>query len=145
MDATRELFAQHNLRCTSQRLALYEALHVCKTHPTAEELFGQVKPRMDSLSLATVYNTLDALCDAGLAKKLPTPRGTCRYDADMSEHLHIRFQDSGEIQDVPERLGSRLLQRLPQSVLREIEQELGVTIDGINVQFLAHRTNRGTD
>lgn len=139
MTTTRELFTQHNLRCTSQRMALYEALHDCTSHPTAEELFSQVKPGMDSLSLATVYNTLDALCDAGLAKKLLTPKGTCHYDAEMSEHIHIRFPETGEIRDVPLPLSNKLFQRLPKAVLSEIEEELGVTIDAINIQFIAHR------
>lgn len=123
-------------------MALFEALCACKSHPTAEELFGMVKPGMASLSLATVYNTLDALCEAGLAKKLPTPRGTCRYDADMSEHLHIRFQDTGEIRDVPMDLSHKLLDRLPRSVLDEIEQALGVTIDGVNVQLIGRHNGR---
>ena len=123
MQSTRALFTQHNLRCTSQRVALFEALHACKTHPTAEELFSQVKPEMESLSLATVYNTLDALCDAGLAKKLPTSRGTCRYDADMSEHLHVRFHDTGEIQDVPLDLSTKLLNHIPGDVLRDVQLE----------------------
>lgn len=139
MTSTRELFTQHNLRCTSQRMALYEALHACKSHPTAEELFSGVKPGMDSLSLATVYNTLDALCDAGLAKKLPTPKGTCRYDAEMSEHIHIRFPETGEIRDVPLALSNKLFRRLPKAVLSEIEDEMGVKIDAINMQFIAHR------
>ena len=120
-------------------MALYEALNACKSHPTAEELFSQVKPGMDSLSLATVYNTLDALCDAGLAKKLPTPRGTCRYDAEMSEHIHIRYPETGEIRDVPLPLSSKLLQRLPQAVLSEIEDEMGVKIDAINMQLIVRQ------
>src|SRR6185503_2137091 len=44
MTSTRELFERHRLRCTQQRVALYEALASCKSHPTAEELFQYVKP-----------------------------------------------------------------------------------------------------
>ena len=76
---TRYLFIRSSLRCTTQRVALFDTLRNCKSHPTAEELFRMVKPGMVSLSLATVYNTLDTLCEAGLAQKLPTPNGTCRY------------------------------------------------------------------
>ena len=100
---TRNLFTQHSLRCTTQRVALFDTLCACKSHPTAEELFSMVKPKMESLSLATVYNTLDALCEVGLAQKLPTPNGTSRYDADMSEHLHVRIKDTGDIFLCPSR------------------------------------------
>ncbi len=139
MKSTRDLFARHRLRCTTQRVALFEALHGTKSHPTAEELFSMVKPGMSSLSLATVYNTLDALCDAGLARKMASASGSSRYDADMSEHLHVRLQDTGEIRDVPADLGLRLLDKLPQSVIRDIEQEMGLQIDGVNVQLIGRR------
>lgn len=140
MISTRDLFSHHSLRCTTQRVALFEALSVCKSHPTAEELFSLVKPGMNSLSLATVYNTLEALCEAGLARKMPTPRGICRYDANMSEHLHVRYQDTGEIRDVPHELGAKLLEKLPHSVIAEIEREMGVAIDGVSVQLIGRRT-----
>ena len=109
MISTRELFAQHQLRCTQQRMAVYETLRASDAHPTAEELFRLVKPKTDKLSLATVYNTLDALCEAGLVRRMPTTNGCCRYDADTSEHLHIRFRDTSQIRDVPQHLSERLL------------------------------------
>lgn len=98
-----------------------------------------VKPGMESLSLATVYNTLDTLCEAGLAQKLPTPNGTCRYDANTSEHLHIRIKDTGEIRDVPEELGCRLMEQLSKTVLNEIEREMDITIDGVSIQLIGRK------
>ncbi len=91
---TRDLFARHNLRCTTQRRALYETRCEQPDHPTAEELFRLVRPHIARLSLATVYNTLEALCREGLARRLPTGNGCCRYDADTSDHLHVRFRET---------------------------------------------------
>ncbi|MHC5025066.1 MAG: Fur family transcriptional regulator, partial [Planctomycetota bacterium] len=99
MDSTRELFNKHELRCTTQRVAVFETLRACTSHPTAEELFRLVRPRMDRLSLATVYNTLEALCGAGLARKIATVDGTSRYDGDTSDHVHVRMRDAAEIAD----------------------------------------------
>ncbi len=140
MMKTRDLFTRSSLRCTTQRVALFDTLRKCKSHPTAEELFRMVKPGMESLSLATVYNTLDALCEAGLAQKLPTPNGTCRYDADTSDHLHVRIKDTGEIRDVPEELGNRLMNQVSRTVLSEIEREMNITIDGVNIQIIGRKT-----
>ncbi len=142
MDRTRDLFAKHTLRCTRQRQALYEALRACKTHPTAEELYRIVQSdgslaRTPGLSRATVYNTLEALCRAGLVRRLPTTNGCCRFDADTSEHLHLRFRDTQEIRDVPVHLGDRLVAAMPQNVLNEIERAMGVRIDGVNIQLVA--------
>ena len=119
-------------------MAVYEALHATKSHPTAEELYRAVKPRISSLSLATVYNTLEALCKAGLARKLPTHNGSCRYDGDTKEHLHISFRDTAEIKDVPMPHSRRLIAALPRSVIEEIENEMGIRIDGMSVQLFAH-------
>ncbi len=137
MSCTRELFQRHHLRCTKQRMAIYEALRDSHSHPTAEALFNMVKPNTDRLSLATVYNTLDALCEAGLVRKLPTTNGCCRFDADTSHHLHVRCLESGEIMDVPEELGSQLVDRLPAEVLAQIEKAMNVKIDRVQVQIMA--------
>ena len=139
MVTTRDLFTRHNLRCTRQRRALYEALVEITCHPTAEELYRMVKPRTARLSLATVYNTLEALCKAGLARKLPTPNGSCRYDADIGEHLHVCLRDSDEIRDVPPDLGAKLMSHLPRSVIAEIERKLGVEVEGVSIQLQATR------
>jgi Fur family peroxide stress response transcriptional regulator len=141
MISARELLSRHRIRCTRQREAIYHALVESRCHPTAEELYRLVKPRTRRLSLATVYNTLDALCRAGLARRVPT-NGCCRYDGDMSDHLHVRIRETGEIVDVPAALGQRLLSQLPPPVLREIEQRLGVKVDGASVQL--HATRNGS-
>jgi Fe2+ or Zn2+ uptake regulation protein len=126
-------------------MALYDALAASKHHPTAEELFRIVKPRTGTLSLATVYNTLEALCKAGLARRLPTANGSCRYDADASNHPHIRFRDSDKIADVPGELGDLLIDNLPKQALKAIEQELGVKIVGVNIQIIADHVDKSSD
>lgn len=120
-------------------MALYDALRQCTCHPTAEELYRMVQPHTDGLSRATVYNTLEALCKAGLARQLPTTNGCCRYDADTSEHLHLRFRENAEIRDVPVDLGARLMQNLPKAVIKQIEQRMGVRIDGVSIQLVGSK------
>jgi Fur family peroxide stress response transcriptional regulator len=133
------LFAAHKLRCTRQRQAVYEALMSCTSHPTAEELHRMVTSRDGHMSLATVYNTLDALCDAGLCRKLATTSGSGRYDADLSDHMHVRFRESGEIMDVPEDISERLSRHLAADALHELASRLNIEIDGISVQILARK------
>ena len=112
---------------------------MCKSHPTADELFRMVAPHLGGMSRATVYNTLEVLCDAGLARKMPTEHGCCRYDADTSEHLHVRIRETSEIQDVPNHLADELLKSLPKELLAKIESDLGVRIEGVNIQLCATR------
>ena len=91
------------------------------------------------MSLATVYNTLDALCEAGLCRKLPTTTGSGRYDADLSNHMHIRFRDTGEIMDVPDDISAELARHLPAEALQDLARRLDLEIDGVSVQILARR------
>lgn len=140
---TRRLFTEHGLRCTRQRVAIYDRLRASKSHPTAEELFEDVRHRCDGLSLATVYNTLEALCDAGLARKLSLNCGCARFDADLEPHLHLLNDDTGEIHDVPADLSERLLMQLPDEVLRDIEQRLGVRVDRVSLHLHARNGVNG--
>lgn len=136
MTTARELFNRHGLRCTDQRLALYEALRGCTSHPTADELYQMVRVTTDRLSLATVYNTLETFSKAGICRRIPMAGAATRYDADVSDHLHVRLQGEGVIHDVPADLGARFLDRLPQEVIRQIEERLGVRIDHVQVQLV---------
>ena len=89
------------------------------------------------MSRATVYNALEALCRTGLVRRLPTTTGCCRFDADTSHHLHVRFRETQEIRDVPQHLGDRLVSAMPRQALADIERALGVKIDGVNIQLIA--------
>ena len=133
----QEIFSERGLRCTAQRVALFEALRTTASHPTAEELYLAVKPRTRSLSLATVYSTLETLCRVGLARKIPTAGGSCRFDADTSEHVHLRFQENGSVVDIPKRLSDRLVDSLSREVLDEIGTALGVRVESLSIQILA--------
>jgi Fe2+ or Zn2+ uptake regulation protein len=145
-DAIRELFRERSLRHTRQREVVYAALAAMKTHPTADELYQRAAAQFGAgenagdadLSLATVYNTLDALCDAGLAHRLPSATGPCRFDADTKCHAHLLAAD-GSVTDLPEDLSRKLLGALPQSALDDLSRRMGITVDRVNVQVVAKR------
>ncbi len=52
-------------RITHQREIILDELRSVKTHPTADELFEQVRSRLPRVSLATVYRNLEWLCQQG--------------------------------------------------------------------------------
>jgi Fe2+ or Zn2+ uptake regulation protein len=138
MQPIRQILETHGLRCTRQREQIFEALMASKSHPTAEELFSTVRSVEPGLSLATVYNTLEAFTACGLARRLPpaAAAGPCRYDADTTDHVHISTSD-GRVIDLPHDLSHKLLENLPAEVLREIEHRTGLRIAAIRVQVVA--------
>jgi Fur family peroxide stress response transcriptional regulator len=76
-------------RPASRQLAIYEALVKSEDHPTPEMLFRTVKHSMPSLSLATIYKSLDALENLGLVQAVEIDSDSRRYDANMGRHNHL--------------------------------------------------------
>jgi Fur family transcriptional regulator, peroxide stress response regulator len=96
----RERIVESGLKATHQRIVVYEALvHLHKNHPTAEELHQHLKPANPSISLGTVYKTLDSFVEADLIRKVLTEEGGKRYDANTLAHSHIYCSNTKEIID----------------------------------------------
>mgnify|MGYP002620267671 CR=1 FL=1 len=136
MREPREIFASKGLRCTKQRVEVYRALAGCRCHPTAEQLHTMVQDALPEVSLATVYNTLEMLHEAGLCQRITSVPGGARYDADMDDHMHVVTED-GRLIDVPHCLTREIAESIPAEVLAKVERTTGVRIEGLTVQFSA--------
>ena len=92
-----------NVRPTRQRLALAHLLvgdgenrHVC-----AESLHEAASTLEMSVSLATVYNTLRAFCDAGLMHEIRVDGHKSYFDTRVDDHPHFYWEDTGDLTDAP--------------------------------------------
>ena len=133
----RDLFREHRLRHTRQRDLIYSTLLALHSHPTAEELHALVNHHDRSVSLATVYNTLDALARCLLLRRIPSQvaGGACRFDADLSRHVHV-VHPQGAIVDVPSDLGDPLLASIDKDAIAAVERRMGVKVVGVAVQLV---------
>lgn len=99
----KKWLAAGDLRPTRQRLAL--AAHLVgdgrDRHVTAEGLFEIAKTAPESVSLATVYNTLRAFCDAGLVREITVDGSKSYFDTNMADHPHFYWEDSASLSDAP--------------------------------------------
>ncbi len=95
-----ESVAQGGFRLTRQRREVYDALLEVRDHPTASEIFLRAKNRMPTISLATVYNSLEALVASGLVKQVNLDRAPTRYCPNTKEHGHFFCEKCHEVQDV---------------------------------------------
>lgn len=77
------------MNVTPQRLAVYRALLESDDHPSPEILFQRVRKSMPSLSLATIYKSLDALEGLGVVAEVATASDTKRFDANDEHHHHL--------------------------------------------------------
>jgi Fur family transcriptional regulator, peroxide stress response regulator len=87
-------------RFTPQREHVYSVLLQKRDHPTAEEVFIRVKREMPDISMATVYNCLDALVKCGLARQVTMERGAARFCPNMQEHCHFYCENCEGVFDV---------------------------------------------
>jgi Fe2+ or Zn2+ uptake regulation protein len=115
------------LKLTPQRMAIVRELAADPTHPTAQELFERLRPALPTMSFATVYNTLDALAQAGLCAALSLAPGPSRFDPNMKPHHHAVCDRCGEVRDVPSDAArtpaaARALPAAPGFEVRSVEQ-----------------------
>ena len=95
-----ERLATGGFRFTPQRQHVYGLLLEKRDHPTVEEVFMRAKHGMPDISMATVYNCLDALVKCGLIRHVNFDRAATRYCPNMKEHCHFYCDDCGGIFDV---------------------------------------------
>lgn len=102
--------ARGGLRPTRQRLALAALLvgDGRDRHVTAESLYVAAG---EDVSLATVYNTLRAFCEAGLMQEVVVDGSKSYFDTRMDNHPHFYWEDSATLTDAP--ADQMVIARLP--------------------------------
>lgn len=95
--------AKAKLRPTRQRVTLAELLvgDGENRHVTAESLYAAAVRSGEAVSLATVYNTLRAFCDAGLMQEVVVDGARSYFDTRIDDHPHFYWEDSATLTDAP--------------------------------------------
>ena len=106
--------ARGGLRPTRQRLALAGLLigDGQHRHVTAESLFSAASGAAEKVSLATVYNTLRAFCEAGLLHEIVVDGARSYFDTRLDDHPHFYWEDSHRLTDAPSE--AIVISRLPE-------------------------------
>lgn len=122
------------LRPTRQRVALAELLvgDGRHRHVTAESLFDSAKNNGDAVSLATVYNTLRAFCEAGVLQEITVDGSKSYFDTNTHDHPHFFWEDESRLSDAPS--DQLVIQRLP-------EAPEGVEIASVDVVIRLRKKN----
>jgi len=96
-----EQLTTRGFRFTPQREHVYAVLLQKRDHPTAEEVFIRAKQELPEISMATVYNCLDALVQCGMVRQVNLDRGAARFCPNMQEHCHFYCDSCDSVFDVP--------------------------------------------
>jgi Fur family peroxide stress response transcriptional regulator len=98
--SVNQRLAKSGFRLTPQRQRVYEVLLQRRDHPTAEEVFLRAKQALPEISMATVYNCLDALVKCGVVRQVSLERGAARFCPNMTEHCHFYCATCDDVFDI---------------------------------------------
>lgn len=122
-----QVLRNEGFKVTPQRIAIYDALTAHNIHPTAEMLYQSLRPSHPSMSLATVYKTMEIFEKIGLVKVLDVGDDCARYDWDVHMHPHIRCTVCNKVEDIT---GMDL-----QAVTSAVESNSAYTVTGQQITF----------
>lgn len=95
-----EIFRSSGRKVTPQRQSIFRALHGSEAHPTAEAVYEEVRAEMPTISLRTVYQTLNDLAAMGELQATNLGTGSVRFDPNTNPHHHLVCRGCGWVQDL---------------------------------------------
>lgn len=100
VEVLTEQFRARGLKVTPQRRSIFRALAGATAHPTAEAVYATVSAEMPTISLRTVYQTLNDLAAMGELSTLDIGTGSTRFDPNTDPHHHLVCEGCGRIDDI---------------------------------------------
>jgi Fur family peroxide stress response transcriptional regulator len=111
-------------KVTPQRLAICKLLLSSKDHPSAEQLYQEVKKTYPTISLATVYITLDLLKKISLVQELGFSDRSSRYDPNNSPHVNVICPKCSKIYDYESAEAKKMLSQVVAEANLPLRQRL---------------------
>ncbi len=111
-----EKFKHKRLKITPQRLGIFRILEGNSMHPSAEDVFKEIRESYPTISFTTVYKTLEIMEKMGEILKVTIDEQRKHYDPDTNVHHHIICSKCNKISDIKKEY---VKPRLPREVLDE--------------------------
>jgi Fur family transcriptional regulator, peroxide stress response regulator len=93
---------EQGLAFTFQRQVIYEAVVDSHEHPTPELIYEQVRQRIPSISLGTIYKNVKTFLDSGVLQEVTLHHGSLRLESNMTPHHHVVCSSCKAIFDIDE-------------------------------------------
>jgi len=111
-----------------KREEIYRTICSTKSHPSAEWVYMQLKPKIPDLSIGTVYRNLAAFKSEGKVASVGVVNGQERFDGNITPHTHFVCDQCGEVIDI-ESVG------YDESAAPRIFEEYGAVVDSYRLTF----------
>ena len=123
----QQLLRDHGLQVTAQRLAVLNAVSA-RPHATADDLVGDVRTSIGTVSRQAVFDALGVLSEKGLIRRIQPARSPARYEDRVDDnHHHLVCRHCGRMVDVDCAAGYR--------PCLEVEDDFGYAIDEAEVIY----------
>jgi Fur family peroxide stress response transcriptional regulator len=107
-----EALRSKGYKATPQRIAICRIALNSRAHPSAQQVYDEVKKIHPTVSLATVYKTLEVLRDLDLVQEINFPKGQARFDSYMRPHINLVCLKCGSITDVDDIIVQEITQKV---------------------------------
>jgi Fur family transcriptional regulator, peroxide stress response regulator len=112
---------EKGVKVTPQRVAIIDFLEKNKIHPTADEIYENVSKTFPSISLATIYNTLEKLEEIGAITKIKiSDENKVNYEAILEPHHHFYCRKCKKIFDIDIKCSFSILKEVEGNKIEEI-------------------------
>lgn len=95
----KSFLVENGVKLSVQRIALMEYLLKNRTHPTVEEMFCALSPKIPTLSRTTVYNTMKLFVKHGVASMINIEEKSIRFDLKSHPHGHFFCNECNQLFD----------------------------------------------
>jgi Fur family peroxide stress response transcriptional regulator len=107
-----ETLREKGYKATTQRIAICRFVLHSRDHPSAQRIYDEVKKVHPTVSLATVYKTLQILTEQGMIQELDLPESQARFDSCVKPHINLVCLQCGSIQDFDDSAAREIVERV---------------------------------
>ena len=87
----RQYLKEKGMLCSNQREQILATFIKTRNHPTVDDLYNTIRKKDPKIGLATVYRTIKAICDSGLAGEIDFGDGARRFEHKYKRHKHYHL------------------------------------------------------
>jgi Fur family peroxide stress response transcriptional regulator len=113
---------------TGNAQAVLDVIRASRDHPTAQEIYDEVRHMRPNIGLASVYRILHILAEQGMIREMGR-NADCRYDGRVARHDHAICTECGALIDLP----SEIL--VTQEHLQAMAQAVGIELESHEVRL----------
>lgn len=120
MSNIEELCTKAGLKMTGQRRLILKVLDQAEDHPSVEMVYERAKTQDPSISMATVYRTLNLLADLDIVVRHEFNEKFSRYELNNDQHYHMIDLETGNVIEFQ----NEEMEKLKEKIARELGFEL---------------------